>query len=91
LKAVKETNQQSAPIIMSSGKKNNAAPEYLFKTTDNSCLLDNACKETFHTITAKTLWLSQQTRTDVQLAVGFCCTRIQEPTEHDWKKLTHLM
>ena len=68
-----------------------AAPEYLFKTTDNSCPLNDRRKEEFHTITAKTLWVSQRTRPDVQLSVGFCCTRIQEPTEHDWKKLTHLM
>jgi hypothetical protein len=81
----------SLPDSMATGKKNTAAPEYLFKTTDSSCPLDNDRKEMFHTITAKTLWLSQRTRTDVQLAVGFCCTRIQEPDEHDWKKLTHLM
>jgi hypothetical protein len=81
----------SLPDSMSTGKKNTAAPEYLFKTTDSSCPLNNTRKELFHTITAKTLWLSQRTRTDVQLAVGFCCTRIKEPNEHDWKKLTHLM
>jgi hypothetical protein len=81
----------SLPESLSTGKKNTAAPEYLFKTTDESCLLDNKRKDLFHTITAKTLWLSQRSRTDVQLAVGFCCTRIQDPTEHDWKKLNHLM
>ena len=81
----------SLPECMSTGMKNTAAPEYLFKTTDESCLLDHIRMEIFHTITAKTLWLSQRTRTDVQLAVGFCCTRIKAPTEHDWKKLTHLM
>ena len=81
----------SLPLSMSTGHKNTAAPEYLFKTTDNSCLIDNERKEIFHTITAKTLWVSQRSRTDVQLAVGFHCTRVKEPTEHDWKKLTHLM
>jgi hypothetical protein len=81
----------SLPESMSTGKKNTAAPEYLFKTTDTTGLLDEKRKDIFHTITAKTLWLSQRSRTDVQLAVGFCCTRIKEPNEHDWKKLTHLM
>ena len=76
---------------MQLGLKFTAAPEYLFKTTDVSCPLDDVRKEQFHTITAKTLWASQRTRPDVQLPVGFCCTRIQESTEHDWKKLTHLM
>ena len=81
----------SLPESMPLGLKYTAAPEYLFKTTDVSCPLDDVRKEQFHTITAKTLWASQRTRPDVQLPVGFCCTRIQESTEHDWKKLTHLM
>ena len=81
----------SLPVSLSTGLKNTAAPEYLFKTTDVLCLLDLIRKEIFHTVTAKTLWLSQRSRPDVQLAVGFCCTRIKDPTEHDWKKLNHLM
>ena len=81
----------SLPECMKIGRKFTAAPEYLFKTTDNSCPLNGRRKEEFHTITAKTLWVSQRTRPDVQLSVGFCCTIIQEPTEHDWKKLTHLI
>ena len=81
----------SLPESMKISIKYTAAPEYLFKTTDSSCPLDEVKKEQFHTITAKTLWASQRTRPDVQLPVGFCCTRIQESTDHDWKKLTHLM
>jgi hypothetical protein len=79
------------PEDMLGGLKHTAAPEYLFKTTDESCLLSDSKKEEFHNITAKTLWVSQRTRPDAQLAVGFCCTRVKEPTEHDWKKLKHLM
>jgi hypothetical protein len=79
------------PEDMLGGLKHTAAPEYLFKTTDESCLLNESKKEEFHNITAKTLWVSQRTRPDTQLAVGFCCTRVKEPTEHDWKKLKHLM
>jgi hypothetical protein len=79
------------PVDMLGGLKHTAAPEYLFKTTDESCLLNESKKEEFHNITAKTLWVSQRTRPDAQLAVGFCCTRVKEPTEHDWKKLKHLM
>jgi hypothetical protein len=80
------------PEDMKSGAlKHTAAPEYLFKTTDETCLLNEAKKEEFHNITAKSLWVSQRTRPDTQLAVGFCCTRVKEPTEHDWKKLKHLM
>ena len=71
--------------------KYTAAPEYLFKTTDNSCLLSLTEKDEFHTITAKILWLSQRTRPDVQLSVGFYWTKIQASIYHDWKKLTHLL
>jgi hypothetical protein len=48
----------SLPESLSTGKKNTAAPEYLFKTTEGSCPLDNKRKDLFHTITAKTLWLT---------------------------------
>ena len=71
--------------------KYTAAPEYLFKTIDNSCLLSLTEKDEFHTITAKILWLSQRTRPDVQLSVGFYWTKIQASTYHDWKTLTHLL
>ena len=44
------------------GMKNTAAPEYMFKTTDESCLLDDERKAEYHTITAKTLWFSKRSR-----------------------------
>ena len=81
---------KSLPDSMN-GMKNTAAPAYLFNTKDDSCLLENARKVEYHTITAKTLWFSQRSRPDLQLATGFHCTRIREPTEHDWKKLSHEM
>ena len=40
---------------------------------------------------AKALWVSQRSRPNIQLSVGFHCTRVATPTEQDWKKLTHLM
>ena len=45
----------SLPKSIKVGRKYTAAPEYLFKTTDNSCLLNHTEKEEFHTITAKIL------------------------------------
>ena len=81
----------SLPKRMQVGLKYTAAPKYLIKTTDNSCVLGHTRKGEFHTITAKILWLSQQMRLYVQLSVGFCCTRIQVSTYHHWKKLTHLL
>ena len=74
------------------GEKATAAPEYLFKTSDGGVvLLSHKEAEFFHSIVATTLYLSQRTRVDLQLAVGFLCTRVKKPDEHDRKKLTHLM
>ena len=74
------------------GKRATAAPEYLFKTTDEDpTLLNDEQKSTFHTITATLLYLSQRGRPDLQLATAFLCTRVKAPNEHDWKKLTHLV
>ena len=74
------------------GKKATAAPEYLFKTTDEDLtLLNDEQRSNFHTITATLLYLSQRGRPDLQLATAFLCTRVKAPNEHDWKKLTHLV
>ena len=74
------------------GNKPTAAPEYLFKTdgVDSTLLLKSQAEE-YHTLTATTLYLSQKTRIDLQLAISFLCTRVKYPDQHDWKKLTHLM
>ena len=37
------------------------------------------------------LWLSQRSWPDMQLATGHHCTRVQNPTVQNWKKLGHLM
>ena len=67
------------------------APDNLFKVNNESLLLDCARKETYHHTTAKTLWLSQRSRPDLQLATGYHCSRVKDPTEDDWGKLTWLM
>jgi hypothetical protein len=73
------------------GTKKTTAAEYLFRTDATGVLLNAADKEKFHNLTAKTLWLSQRGRPDLQLAAGFLCTRVREPNEHDWKKLGYEM
>lgn len=81
----------SLPDDWKVGKKNTPAPKHLFKVNDEECLLDDARKDDYHTYTAKLLWISQKSRPDIQLATGFHCTRVKAPTEHNWKKLEHLM
>jgi hypothetical protein len=71
------------------GEKPTAALEYLFKTSAQESLkLDKEMSDTYHSITATTLYLSQRARDDLQLSVSFLCTRVKIPDEHDWKKLS---
>jgi hypothetical protein len=74
------------------GERATAAPEYLFKTSGTLAKkLSPEQSDEFHNLTATVLYLSIRTRADLQLAVGFLCTRVKSPDEHDRKKLTHLM
>ena len=61
------------------GEKGTAAPEYLFKTSDGEAvLLDHEEAEFFHSIVATTLYLSQRTCVDLQLAVVFFVHKSEE-------------
>ena len=73
------------------GTKPTAAGEHLFKVDPNGDKLDKETKDVFHHITAKSLYLGKRGRPDVQTSVSFCCTRVQTPDTHDYKKLGHLM
>ena len=70
------------------GKKNTAAPSYLFDTSnDDECpRLNKERKDTFHTINARALYISR-VRQDMKLCIGFGCTRVKQPNEYDWTKL----
>ena len=67
------------------------APESLFQLGRDSELLMSKQKEQHHHTTAKCLWLGQRTRLDMQLTVGFHCTRVKGPTREDWIKLKQLL
>lgn len=67
------------------------APENLFEIrnaneSDNT-LLSKEEKEEYHTITAQCLYLSKRGRPDIQQSIVFHCTRVNEPTTDDQKKL----
>ena len=42
-------------------------------------------------VTAKALFLTMRSRPDIRLAVAFLCTRVKNPTMHDWFKLQRMM
>ena len=75
------------PDEMKGKNRSTPAPADLFKQKDNDAELDKDRQQLYHTITAETLWLSQRSRPDTQLATGYHCTRVKNPTENDWAKL----
>lgn len=82
---------QSLPDNMKGKYHNTPAPDNLFKVSPGKQELDHKRRGEYHTITAKTLWMSQRSRPNLQLATGFHCTRVKCPTEEDWEKLKQLM
>ena len=66
------------------------ANDNLFKVMQGKPL-NQLKKEAFHTFTARALFLTKRARPDILPTVGFLCTRVKEPNEHDWAKLTRLM
>ena len=65
--------------------------EKLFDVDDKSPKLKEERADTFHTFVAKALFLAFRGRPDIKPAVAFMCTRVQEPTEQDWRKLHRMM
>ena len=47
--------------------------------------------EKFHHVVAKGLFISKRARPDIQPMIAGSCTRVKEPDETDWSKLTRLM
>ena len=71
----------SLPNNLRSKHESVLAPENSFKLDPNSTKVDVKLKDEHHTAIAKCLYFSQRSRPDIQLATGFHCTRIKEPTQ----------
>ena len=67
------------------------ASTHLFNTDPGCKKLDDQQGQLFHHLVAKLLYLSKRTRQDIQTAVAFLCTRVREPDNDDYKKLTKVM
>ncbi len=63
----------------------------LYDIHEKSPPLDKAQAEVFHSVTAKTLYVSHRGRLDVQLPIAFLCTRVSKSTEQDWTKLKRVL
>ena len=64
---------------------------HLFMIDLKGILLDKECKECFHTWVAKGLFLCKRARPDIQPAIPFLCSRVNNPDQEDWKKLLRVM
>jgi hypothetical protein len=73
------------------GTATSPAAEYLFQIVDGVPLLDEATSEFFHATVAKLLFLCKRGRPDIQTAIAFLCTRVQNPTKHDYNKLARVI
>ena len=67
------------------------AADDLFNIDPDSCALNSEKAECFHTSTAKLLFIAPRARPDMSLAVSFLCTRVKQPTEQDWIKLSRAL
>ena len=61
------------------------------ETRDTTEQLDEVRKETFHTVTAKLLYIEKRARPDIETAISFLTTRVDKSDEDDWKKLKRVI
>ena len=64
------------------------AANHLFNVNPDCSKLGEAKASQFHHLTTKLLYLSKCARPDLQTAVSFLTTRVREPDEDDYKKLS---
>ena len=67
------------------------APDNLFVVNEDCEKLSEAASADFHTIVAKTLYVTKRARPDTCLAIAFLTTRVRAPDVDDWRKLSCLM
>jgi hypothetical protein len=67
------------------------APDKLFMVNEDREKLSQDMAADFHTIIAKTLYVTKRARPDNCLSIAFLTTRVRAPNKADWEKLRHLM
>jgi hypothetical protein len=87
--AVAKHEQGFKPVTRQ--KYDSAAPGNLFTVNEDSEKLPEGMAADYHTITAKTLYVTKRARPDTCLSVAFLTTRVRAPDRDDWEKLRHLV
>jgi hypothetical protein len=67
------------------------AAAHIYSVNPEAERLEQVQADTFHTLTAKLLFLCKRARPDLQQAVGFLTTRVKQPDVEDWKKLMRVL
>jgi hypothetical protein len=74
-----------------SGEAATPAANHLFQVNEDAVKLDEESAPLYHHKVAKLLFLCKRARPDVQTAVAFMTTRVQQPDVDDYKKLRRPM
>ena len=81
----------SLPQELKGPYRKTPAPPDLFKVNKNAELVSKDKADKYHEVSAKSLWVSQRGRPDLQLATGFHCARIRDTNIEDFAKLRWMM
>ena len=73
------------------GESPTPAANHLFDVNPNQVPLNDTKKEFFHHVVAQLLFLCKRARPDIQTAISYLCTRVTNPSEDDYKKLTRVI
>jgi hypothetical protein len=73
------------------GEAATRAANHLFEVNESADKLDKETSQLFHHNVAKLLFLCKRAEPDVQGAVAFLTTRVQQPDVDDYKKLRRAM
>ena len=94
--SMKNQIQEGIDMIESCGEELDTdvmspAAKHLFMVNEDAERLPEKQRETFHSITAKMLFITKRVRPDLEPTVAFLCTRVTESSIDDWKKLKRMM
>jgi hypothetical protein len=73
------------------GTATSPTADYLFRIVDRFESLDEPTSEFFHATVTKLLFLCKRGRPNIQTSIAFLCTRVQQPTRHDYNKLARVI
>eukprot|EP00957_Ditylum_brightwellii_P132206 10080929-Ditylum_brightwellii.AAC.1 len=68
-----------------------SVPRYLYDVNEECEKLDEERAEVFHSITAKTLFITKRVRPDLEPTTSFLCTGLSKSVKDDWKKLKRML